>query len=683
MKESHIKYFILSLLFIFLFIVDINVFAFSVGQGKQLNFTNEGGPKFPYKNTTIKKKNYDVYCSEFYKGIPKKCSQKDKNWNENSYVSAGISNIIKNSELGYGLKEILINYFLEKQGFTYSCSDSKECPYASYFGKRGKGGYSYIYLSGSMNTKIAEEYDKIIQNLYEIFEGRTKPGSIKLGEFSEKGDNFVSTLYVYNTGNYNTNYNVTITDGCTVNFIKHHSDTGYGNQRDDLQITCPSSLNGTEIKIKVTGINVYKVNRYDCGYGYQKVFISNPIKRSFEKTITLPKKNNSCYDDKNCACVNEFNQDNSRINRIKLYRKYGFNNLLNFNEDNAVKACSTVSCKTSTEIGCLSSNIGLKEDFDENNLSCFDDFTIFWGYTEYSAFCKTEFSISSNLTEPLSYVESISGQLLYKTTNPLAARGTLRRECYAYKGALKDDPALKGTSLSTDYNKYVKDVNLKDESDSDEQNFLAQSDEKTEFDLAVYEYNDYYKFVGKKSVDYNFKSLNLNYYGIPSRKTIENGTLNFSYKFNSDSDSKSFEEITGGKCYYKTTEMLSPSDLEFRLVSSTEFFPGLSGNQRNTGRNWCQSNEGGVVESCSGNKEKNSVVKAVMERNDSYNKTGEGAIYKITLTPDIVKEIRGYNKDNPYDDLNLSLNENNKYTSDYLDILIDKGYLEVNNSSKR
>ena len=72
-----------------------------------------------------------------------------------------------------------------------------------------------------------------------------------------------------------------------------------------------------------------------------------------------------------------------------------------------------------------------------------------------------------------------------------------------------------------------------------------------------------------------------------------------------------------------------------------------------------------------------------MERNDSYNKTGKGAIYKITLTPDIVKEIRVYNKDNPYDDLNLSLNENNKYTSDYLDILIDKGYLEVNNSSKR
>ena len=54
-------------------------------------------------------------------------------------------------------------------------------------------------------------------------------------------------------------------------------------------------------------------------------------------------------------------------------------------------------------------------------------------------------------------------------------------------------------------------------------------------------------------------------------------------------------------------------------------------------------------------------------RNDSYNKMKSKPLYRIVLTPSIIKSIREYNKINPYDDYRLECGANNKCKSKFLE----------------
>lgn len=90
-------------------------------------------------------------------------------------------------------------------------------------------------------------------------------------------------------------------------------------------------------------------------------------------------------------------------------------------------------------------------------------------------------------------------------------------------------------------------------------------------------------------------------------------------------------------------------DIIYRPISLSAPFPGKSGRGRSTGSNWCSGSD------CSNT---NSVVNSVITKNrgvttDSvYNLE---PIYSATLTPNIIKSIRAYNRSKNYDygDFNL------------------------------
>lgn len=153
------------------------------------------------------------------------------------------------------------------------------------------------------------------------------------------------------------------------------------------------------------------------------------------------------------------------------------------------------------------------------------------------------------------------------------------------------------------------------------------------------------------------------------------------------------------KCYINIQDGIIINDkinLEFRTISTSNPFSGKNGSTRKVGENWCELNNDGTIKSCSGKVEENKLIQDVVNRNDSYNKTGQGPKYKIILTPSRIKEIRKYNKDkNNYDDVNLKCEEITESLidgsivkskiciSDYLTTLKDNGWLEINNSEYR
>lgn len=90
-------------------------------------------------------------------------------------------------------------------------------------------------------------------------------------------------------------------------------------------------------------------------------------------------------------------------------------------------------------------------------------------------------------------------------------------------------------------------------------------------------------------------------------------------------------------------------DVIFRTIDLDDPFPSIDANGRITGSNWCAG-----PEDCSN---VNAVVDSVIINNRGV-KTEElykelDPLYKITLTPAIIKEIRKYNKTTRYDDFNL------------------------------
>ena len=108
-------------------------------------------------------------------------------------------------------------------------------------------------------------------------------------------------------------------------------------------------------------------------------------------------------------------------------------------------------------------------------------------------------------------------------------------------------------------------------------------------------------------------------------------------------------------CDYKVTNGLVPSDppkptdstggitLIYRPIDLYEPFPNIDGKGRNTGANWCDSNN------CSNT---NNVVKKYILNN--RNVVGDEVynlepMYSFKLTPAIINRIREYNKNNAYD----------------------------------
>ena len=192
--------------------------------------------------------------------------------------------------------------------------------------------------------------------------------------------------------------------------------------------------------------------------------------------------------------------------------------------------------------------------------------------------------------------------------------------------------------------------------------------------------------VNKKTVHYNFIG-----YGIPSRLNLGKekieGSLNFDIvlntrKFKKDDTTKKYTSISSlqnkstGVCKYEIENEIidcpsgdcdDPSglNLEFRIIDTKKPFPGKSGNDRIVGSNWC------FEDNCNNNND--TVIDEIINANNSFNKTKEGAKYIIELTPSDIRDIRSYNKNNSYDDYTLKIKSNGKITSDFL----EKSYINL------
>lgn len=145
-----------------------------------------------------------------------------------------------------------------------------------------------------------------------------------------------------------------------------------------------------------------------------------------------------------------------------------------------------------------------------------------------------------------------------------------------------------------------------------------------------------------------------------------NITNNSSFDFRIDNSNANsayykFDFTTGydNKCPYTVSPEIIKYDnnsngnleLEFRSIDKNQPF------NRKTNSNWCDE------ESCAS--DNNTVQSVIKERNDSYNRTGAGALYttetnskKIILTPDIIKDIREWNDTHSYDKYEVVCDDN-------------------------
>lgn len=83
--------------------------------------------------------------------------------------------------------------------------------------------------------------------------------------------------------------------------------------------------------------------------------------------------------------------------------------------------------------------------------------------------------------------------------------------------------------------------------------------------------------------------------------------------------------------------------LVYRPIDLSNPFPGKDGSGREIGANWDRLDGNLTYEQ-----------KYITNRQDVYTKT---PLYSVTLTPAQIKEIRNYNKENPYDEFELECNE--------------------------
>ena len=142
----------------------------------------------------------------------------------------------------------------------------------------------------------------------------------------------------------------------------------------------------------------------------------------------------------------------------------------------------------------------------------------------------------------------------------------------------------------------------------------------------------------------------------------DNTYINFNKCINKTVDAMKTESATTSidndmvyKCDFNLENRLITDkglNVMFRQISLNNPFPGKDGNGRETGLNWCYG------ELCGND---NDVVKKVIinnrgvESDEVYKELDP--LYKITLTPALIKKIREYNDKNAYDDFNLTCSD--------------------------
>ena len=372
------------------------------------------------------------------------------------------------------------------------------------------------------------------------------------------------------------------------------------------------------------------------------------------------------------VCEFKFRSDMSMKERIDLYNliktdyNQDFRALLNMANIEAEDACATIDDTKNYTKGCFTTNTSTNStQFSDTNVSMFTD-----DYGKYT-FCLTRFNLANNLGKT-NFGNIKSGQAII-STNDTVATATLNRVCYNfgdtnitapeynnlnYSNYIVDDVSINGTKL------------IRNETASgpvDNRTITvtytlpimnaSNKDGKIYYGEGSCPKGEYCKVLGR---------------GIISQFNLEPKAhkLGFDIKLN---ETKFGILNDSSDCEYAVDNELidykNKIKIEFRPVNtnSDALFLGKNGTaNRKIGKNWAILTKEERTEILNG-------------RNNSYNKDKEKQpLYKITLTPDTIRNIRNYNKGKSYDDYNMICVEDGTICiSNYLSDLQSSGALQI------
>lgn len=456
-----------------------------------------------------------------------------------------------------------------------------------------------------------------------------------------------------------------------------------GNKEGDVMTTSSGVTTASNLKP-----GIYSVEEIEHPSGYvesSNKCVAESVNVTSGKTELV-----DVYYKRDCEVELE-NSDRSVQSLIDLYTKFNLKGLLNFKEP----SCSNPTCNKNDlndNLSCLEGNNNLNTDFNENNLSCYDEKIDENGSL---GFCLNTFNLVNKLNTSTFYNKS--GQFLIKRESdeegnyyqlynnnlePIKIPGnyiassTTNRICYIYNKENYDAyDNVENSSIffgdndgdtKADELKFESSRNLKDPIDVNEY-FRKYEYEETK----NYLLNPVYlkRLTGKYSSEVATDTMQIPVYGILSNFNTTNGIIPFTLKYGND-------EYSPDSCVYQTKEEIITYDevkngelkLEFRQINTSNPFPGKSGNTRKIGSNWCETDSNGNVISCSSNSDDNNLINdVIINRNNSYNKNKEDKpLYKIELTPSLINRIRGYNKEHSYDEYNVECDEKGKCTNSFL-----------------
>ena len=388
------------------------------------------------------------------------------------------------------------------------------------------------------------------------------------------------------------------------------------------------------------------------------------------EAITITSGQNRITVENKTECEYRFNSNMTMKQRIDLYNlikmnySQDFNALLDMNNKTASAACKNIQIQKSYTRSCLasSSTSTNSSNFSVNNISMYTE-----RYGEYT-FCLTKYNLVNNLgTTAFNNIKS--GQAIISTDSNVAT-ATLNRVCYnfgdstitnyeynnfSYSNYIEDDASIDGTKL------------LKNETSS------GTSDNKTitttyTLPLMYASNKDGKVYYGACPPGEYCKVLGR---GTISKFNLRPGTydLKFDIKLRREKLG-SLDATNSSDCEYTVENELidynNKLSIEFRPVNtdSDALFLSKDGTgERKIGSNW------------SSEEDRNFVLK---EKNNSYNKNKEEPLYKITLTPETIKQIREDNKSKTYDDYNMTcLEDGTICISNYLTCLQNRGVLQI------
>ena len=365
------------------------------------------------------------------------------------------------------------------------------------------------------------------------------------------------------------------------------------------------------------------------------------------------------------GCEAEFQGiSNNRYARIQLYDKYPKNtNLLNFSIKDAKTACSPATCSSNPTASCFGYSYKIN-NFSKDNLSCatIDHITDSskTGAT-HTVFCGVDYSLDNSLNLNSNNLATVQPgmMVLNLDKDSVVAKLNLEERCYIYYSPGKIN-AINDFKNAYQDNQVIIDTDPEITLDSQTLPMLLSNP------TLLYDNNTANNYIERKY------TAHINYYLNPVYATIGMGEIcttndisddcrllgyGFISKLNAKDYSETeftidtkFHDTEVAACTYKISSELPIKNLEFRSVSKSNPFTGKNGAGRKTGSNWCNGAD------CSSTNE--TVKNIILDKNDSYNSTGDGPIYRIELKPKDIKHIRENYNDKKYDEFYLDCDQN-------------------------